>query len=119
MGLVESNFKKHGQTSFGVWIPQGETVCVALRNGEKVDVGFVKPSLWKAVKNAHDIAGQLRQSPDFLRIYELRIIKSGWFMFATVDFTVAFGVVIRGKTDKSFAEFLVSISDQIESGKLF
>jgi hypothetical protein len=113
VNISESNFRKHGRTAFAVWVPQGETVCVAFADGEKVTVGFVRPSIWKEICRAPNMADQIQQSPGFFRAYDVRIVKSGWFAFSTVDFDIGAGIPMRGKTDKGFAEFLVSIVSQM------
>jgi hypothetical protein len=115
MSLASRNFKKHGNESFPVSFDDGsEHLCCAIKNDRKVKVGFFKKYIWKDIQWKQDTAA-LADQYDYLAINEVRIIKSGWFALATVDLYLEDSSIVRGKTDKGFAEFLVSINHLIEN----
>jgi len=115
MSLASRNFKKHGNESFPVFFDDGsEQFCCAIKNDRKVKVGFIKKNIWKEIKWEQDTAA-LADYYGYLAINEVRIIKSGWFAFATVDLYLADSSIVRVRTDKGFAEFLVGINHLIEN----
>ena len=119
MNIAERNFEKHGHTSFDVWLPAGSTLCAAFREEATIRVGFLQKQNWKQIEWNPRKGDYLLDPLIFMPIYDVRIVKSGWFALATVDFVVPMEQIWRGKTDKAFAEFLASIVPQIDqAGRL-
>ena len=95
-------------------------MCGAVKSSSKVKVGFFRKEDWDLIQYKPNKAEIVERNILYTHIDEVRIIKSGWFIFSTMDFYVnqkneMFPEVLRGKTDKGFAEFLVSINHLIDN----
>lgn len=117
MNIAHHNFHKHGHASFDVWIegadrPSFPVVCVAIKAADGIHAGIVDKRGWAEIQWVPEKVALLPSDYRFSRIRDVRIVKSGWFAFATVSFEDSQGA-FRAKTDKGFAEFLASISNQI------
>jgi formylglycine-generating enzyme required for sulfatase activity len=109
MSLFASLYSKNGHASFDVWLDGGQTMCAAFKDGDGITIGLLPKPLWNEVKWNLDKAALLRDNSYFMRVCDVRIVKSDCFAMTVVDFVMPEGKIVRGKTDPNFAQFLVGI----------
>lgn len=111
MSLARFNYRKHKNEKFPVWPEDGgERLCLAIQQSDgSMMLGFIGKALYSCIEwvpheeRLKTIAG----NPLFWQINRVEEVKRGFFIFSTLRFTLATGESFVGKTDKSFADFIL------------